>query len=112
MAAKLISTDTLARFWTKVKDYVDNSSGGIAVPTKVSDLQNDLGFITSESDPNVPSWAKASTKPSYTASEVGALPDSTTIPSLPADVGITASTTDLTAGTSTLTTGTVYLVYE
>lgn len=33
-----------------------------------------------ESDPTVPSWAKASSKPSYTASEVGALPDSTVIP--------------------------------
>ena len=28
----------------------------------------------SESDPTVPSWAKASSKPSYTASEVGAIP--------------------------------------
>ena len=32
------------------------------------------GFLTSETDPTVPSWAKASTKPSYTASEVGAIP--------------------------------------
>lgn len=30
-----------------------------------------------ESDPTVPSWAKQQTKPSYTASEVGALPDTT-----------------------------------
>lgn len=29
-------------------------------------------YITSESDPTVPAWAKAATKPSYTASEVGA----------------------------------------
>lgn len=34
--------------------------------------------LTSESDPTVPSWAKASSKPSYTASEVGALSSSTT----------------------------------
>ena len=32
-----------------------------------------------ETDPNVPSWAKQSTKPSYTASEVGALPTGTTL---------------------------------
>lgn len=32
------------------------------------------GFLTSETDPTVPSWAKESTKPSYTASEVGAIP--------------------------------------
>lgn len=45
------------------------------IPTKTSDLTNDSGFITgyTETDPTVPSWAKASTKPSYTASEVGAL---------------------------------------
>ena len=33
----------------------------------------------SESDPTVPAWAKASVKPSYTAAEVGALPDTTAI---------------------------------
>lgn len=35
-------------------------------------------LLTSESDPTVPSWAKASSKPSYNATEVGALPSSTT----------------------------------
>ena len=41
----------------------------------ISAFNNDVGYITSytETDPTVPSWAKASTKPSYTASEVGAL---------------------------------------
>jgi hypothetical protein len=34
-----------------------------------------------ETDPTVPAWAKAASKPTYTASEVGALPSSTTIPS-------------------------------
>lgn len=41
------------------------------VPTKVSQLTNDSGFISSETDPTVPSWAKQNTKPSYTKSEVG-----------------------------------------
>lgn len=75
------------------------------IPTKTSDLENDSGFITSvpvqsvnsktgavvldasdvgaiaqETDPTVPSWAKQANKPTYTASEVGALPDTTTIP--------------------------------
>lgn len=36
--------------------------------------------IISETDPTVPAWAKSSTKPSYTAAEVGALPDTTNIP--------------------------------
>lgn len=45
-----------------------------AIPTKVSQLTNDKGYITgyTESDPTVPSWAKAASKPSYTYSEVGA----------------------------------------
>lgn len=44
------------------------------IPTKVSQLQNDSGYLTSftETDPTVPEWAKAATKPSYTAAEVGA----------------------------------------
>lgn len=44
------------------------------VPTNVSAFTNDAGYLTSytETDPTVPSWAKASSKPSYTASEVGA----------------------------------------
>lgn len=54
-------------------------SGGVAavtVPTKVSDLANDAGYITgyTETDPTVPSWAKASSKPSYTFSEIGSKP--------------------------------------
>ena len=43
----------------------------ITVPTKTSELTNDSGFLTSETDPTVPSWAKQSTKPSYSKSEVG-----------------------------------------
>jgi hypothetical protein len=74
----------------------------VAVPTKTSELTNDSGFYVkpssgipksdlasavqtslgkadsalqsfTETDPTVPSWAKASSKPSYTASEVGAI---------------------------------------
>lgn len=42
--------------------------------------------LQSETDPTVPAWAKAETKPSYTAAEVGALPDSTHIPSTVAEL--------------------------
>ena len=47
----------------------------IVIPTKVSELANDKGYITgyTESDPTVPAWAKSQNKPTYTASEVGAL---------------------------------------
>ena len=46
------------------------------ITLKTSDLTNDSGYITgyTETDPTVPSWAKASSKPTYTASEVGAQP--------------------------------------
>ena len=50
------------------------------LPTNVSELNNDAGYITEETDPTVPAWAKESTKPTYTAAEVGALPDTTEIP--------------------------------
>lgn len=53
---------------------IDNLATKSEVPSKTSDLTNDSGFITgyTETDPTVPDWAKASTKPTYTASEVGA----------------------------------------
>lgn len=42
--------------------------------------------VTAETDPTVPAWAKAETKPSYTANEVGALPNTTVIPSKTSDL--------------------------
>lgn len=80
-------------------DLVDLSSVAISgsyddledtptIPTSVSQLTNDAGYITgyTETDPTVPAWAKASTKPTYTAAEVGALPDTTVIPTIPTNV--------------------------
>lgn len=70
--------------WNESNDtadgYIKNKP---TIPTKTSDLTNDSGYLTNyiETDPTVPSWAKNSSKPTYTASEVGALPDSTVIPS-------------------------------
>lgn len=61
----------------------------VAKSDLAKDVQTSLGKADSalqsytESDPTVPEWAKAETKPSYTASEVGALPDTTVIPSVP-----------------------------
>ena len=50
--------------------------------TALNDLNDRVTSLEdfSETDPTVPEWAKASTKPTYTASEVGALPDTTVIP--------------------------------
>lgn len=52
------------------------------IPTLISSFTNDKGYITefTETDPTVPAWAKEKNKPSYTAAEVGALPDDTEIP--------------------------------
>lgn len=61
-------------------------SGGIPKTDLASAVQTSLGKADSalqsytETDPTVPSWAKAQNKPSYTAQEVGALPSDTTIP--------------------------------
>ena len=46
---------------------------------RIDALEN-AGFLTEETDPTVPSWAKQSSKPSYTANEVGALPSTTHVP--------------------------------
>lgn len=59
---------------------ISNKGIDIIVPTAISDLANDVGYLTEESDPTVPVWAKQSTKPTYTAQEVGALPVNTHIP--------------------------------
>lgn len=68
---------------TKTSDLT-NDSGFITsadVPTKTSELTNDSGFITgyTESDPTVPAWAKASTKPSYSYSEITGKPTLSTV---------------------------------
>lgn len=90
---------------TNLSDLADDSTHRVVTDTEKStwsgkqDAINDLSDIRSgaslgatalqsftETDPTVPSWAKQSTKPSYTASEVGALPDSTVIPTVPTNV--------------------------
>lgn len=49
------------------------SLNGVNVPPDAN-----KNVALAESDPTVPNWAKQSSKPAYTASEVGALPDNTT----------------------------------
>lgn len=80
--SKINISDIVNNLTTNVSDKPLSAAQGvvlkalidaIVVPTKVSELTNDEGFLTSytESDPTVPAWAKASSKPSYTKSEVG-----------------------------------------
>ena len=92
---------------TKTSD-LNNDSGYItiaSIPKYVSAFINDAGYLTSftETDPTVPAWAKASHKPSYTASEVGALPDTTFIPT---------DTSELTNGAGFITASSLPTVYN
>lgn len=94
-----ISSSGLTYLWSKIKEYISANagtyskpSGGIPKSDLASEVQTSLGKADTalqsytETDPTVPSWAKQSTKPAYTASEVGALPDSTIIPTVPTNV--------------------------
>ena len=66
--------DACANTATQIKEYINN-------------------VAMKESDPTVPAWAKAETKPAYTAEEVGALPHDTLIPKIPE--GLSAFTDDV-----------------
>lgn len=94
--AKYLDETGLAYFWAKIKEKLAAKADSTSLPTKTSQLTNDSGFIT---DKDIPSWAKSETKPTYTASEVGALPAETRIPSTVAemsDAGNYALKSDLT----------------
>ena len=62
-------------------------------------------LITSESDPTVPGWAKAPSKPSYTAGEVGAVPTSRKIngQALTSDITINAGVSSVNTKTGAVT---------
>lgn len=53
-------------------------------PESIRKKLNLTDFV--ETDPTVPAWAKEATKPTYTANEVGALPNTTKIPSKTSDL--------------------------
>ena len=61
------------------QDFINSlASGGIDLSAYLTELEaqglyQPIGaYITDEADPTVPDWAKAATKPTYTAAEVGA----------------------------------------
>lgn len=74
-AVQLSASDVGARpsTWMPSASDVGALPASTAIPSKTSQLTNDSGFITdyTETDPTVPAWAKASSKPSYNKSEVG-----------------------------------------
>lgn len=77
----------------------------ITVPTKVSELENDSGYLThyTETDPTVPAWAKAKSKPTYIASEVGAVPTSRKVNGKALSADITLNASDVNARPNTWT---------
>ena len=86
----VIESDPTVPAWAKAAQkpsYTAQEVGALpndtpipTVPSNVSAFTNDAGYLTAETDPTVPAWAKAAQKPSYTAQEVGAMPDNTQIP--------------------------------
>lgn len=54
-----------------INQRLNKKADTTSLPTKISQLTNDSGFIT---DGDIPEWAKSAQKPSYTAAEVGAIP--------------------------------------
>lgn len=83
-----IPKTTLAK---EVQDSLDKANSAIQDVSDKQDVILDLAAIRSgaaagataiqeEQDPTVPLWAKQQNKPTYTAEEVGALPDTVTVP--------------------------------
>ena len=76
-----VPTESTVSGWgfTKNTGTYSKPSDGIPSTDLASSVQTSLGRADTalqsytETDPTVPSWAKASSKPSYTATEVGAL---------------------------------------
>lgn len=104
-------TDTANPAFIKNKPTIPAAYDDTALSGRVSALEN-AGYITSETDPTVPSWAKQPTKPSYTASEVGAVPTTRTINNkalssnvtlTPSDIGALPASTTIPTKTSDLT---------
>ena len=74
--SKYLNEAGLAYYDIKQKERLAKKADASALPTKLSQLTNDKGFVTSADVPAVPDWAKEATKPTYTAEEVGAIPAS------------------------------------
>jgi len=80
--------NSLTEWWGNIPrvevDSTLTNSGSAADAKAVGDelakKQPKGDYLTTETDPTVPAWAKSPTKPTYTAAEVGALPNTTVIP--------------------------------
>lgn len=98
-------TESTVSGWgfTKNTGTYSKPSGGIpksdlapAVQTSLEKADTALQSYT-ETDPTVPSWAKAASKPTYTASEVGAVPTTRKVNGKALSSDITLSASDVSA---------------
>jgi hypothetical protein len=83
-------TDTEKTAWNNKVDKVEGKQLSTndftnEYKTKLDNINEGGGSIVAEEDPTVPAWAKEPTKPTYTADEVGALSDATTLADLTDD---------------------------
>lgn len=91
----------------QLANKVDKVSGkGLSTNDFTNDykakVDSALQFYT-ETDPTVPAWAKAETKPTYTATEVGAVPTTRTVNGKALSGNITLSASDVKALPDTTT---------
>ena len=73
--AGAIDDEKLAKAIAEYLEKHPIESGGIT-EQKAREIAQSVVDAYQETDPTVPDWAKATTKPTYTAEEVGAVPDS------------------------------------
>ena len=95
------SFNTLGEMETAINNKVDKVEGkGLSTNdftnADKAKLNSALQSYT-ETDPTVPAWAKAEKKPTYTASEVGAVPTTRTVNGKALSGNITLSATDVKA---------------
>lgn len=101
------SFNTLGEIEAAVNNKVDKVSGkGLSTNDFTNAYKTKLdSALTSyaEADPTVPAWAKTANKPTYTASEVGAVPTTRTVNGKALSDNITLGATDVGALPSTTT---------
>ena len=106
----LTTGETLTKSFGKIQKWFADLGtlafkSSVAKSDLASAVQTSLGkadtALQEETDPTVPAWAKSANKPTYTASEVGALPSTTSIPQ-------PTSTTPKAPGTATAGTSSEY----
>lgn len=90
---------------TATKEYVDRKVAA-AVPGNYMTVSNKaMTAVQKETDPTIKAWAKAAAKPSYTASEVGAVPKGRKVNGKALSADITLGAGDVGAYTKSETDG-------